>query len=127
MLAGQSALNNLIATLDRNHLQIDGDVRDVMNPYPLEDKFVAFGWEVMAVDGHNIASLLKTFDKAFAIEGKPVAIIADTVKGKGVSFMEDKAGWHGKAPNKEEAEQALTELGFSTAHLDDMEEDKWLA
>lgn len=125
MFAGQYNLDNLIAIIDRNHLQIDGDVRDVMNPYPLEDKFDAFGWEVMAVDGHNIASLLEIFDKAFTIEGKPVAIIADTVKGKGVSFMENQAGWHGKAPNREQAEQALAELGFSSAYLDDREENKW--
>ena len=91
-------------------MQIDGKVSDVMSVYPLKEKFEAFGFEVYEVDGHNIDELIMTFQKASTIKGKPTAIIAKTIKGKGVSFMENQAGWHGKAPNEDEYKLAIEEL-----------------
>jgi transketolase len=109
--AGAQNLGNLIAIVDSNGLQIDGAVEDVCSSGTLQDKFAAFGWEVYNVDGHNIDQLIELFN---SFENNPIgvprAIIAKTTKGKGVSFMENQAGWHGKAPNDEETKQALAEL-----------------
>lgn len=109
--AAKHGLDNLIAIVDWNNLQIDGVVDTVKKVAPVDEKFRAFGWEVFSCDGHDMQDILDTFDKALAVKGKPVCIVAKTVKGKGVSFMEDKAGWHGKAPDDEQLEQALGELG----------------
>ncbi|MBR6700151.1 MAG: transketolase [Firmicutes bacterium] len=111
MSAAHYKLDNIVAILDNNGLQIDGRNDDVMKVAPIYEKFESFGWEVMETDGHDIEEIAEKLDAADEIEGKPVMIIARTVKGKGVSFMEDEAGWHGKAPNAEETEKALAELG----------------
>ncbi|MEW6680916.1 MAG: transketolase [bacterium] len=103
-------LDNLICFLDYNKLQIDGRISDVMNIEPIMDKWKAFGWEVMEIDGHNIKEIISCVDKAKKIKDKPKMIIAHTIKGKGVSFMEGRAEWHGVAPTKEEAEKAIKEL-----------------
>ncbi len=102
--------DNLTAIIDKNGLEIDGPTKDVMNIDPLKDKLVAFGWHVIGCDGHDFTQIIQAFNEAKATKGKPTAIIANTVKGKGVSFMENNPDWHGKAPNKEEAEKALKEL-----------------
>lgn len=111
LTAAKYGLSNLIAVVDWNNLQIDGVVDVVKKVAPIDAKFEAFGWEVFNVDGHDMQALLDTFDKALKTEGKPVCIVAKTVKGKGVSFMENQAGWHGKAPSDEQLEAALNELG----------------
>jgi transketolase len=113
MEAGHFHLDNIIAVIDVNRLQIDGWVKDVMEVQPLDEKYAAFGWEVLHVDGHDMKQLVEAFEKARAVVGKPVVILADTVKGKGVSFMENVAGWHGKTPNREELDAALKELGLT--------------
>ncbi|MBM3315983.1 transketolase, partial [candidate division WOR-3 bacterium] len=110
MEAGAWKLDNLCCVLDRNRLQIDGWVKDVMNVEPIGDKYRAFGWNVIEIDGHNMQQVLHAFDKAAKFKGQPTVVLANTVKGKGVSFMENVAGWHGKAPNKEQLVQALKEL-----------------
>ena len=110
MFAAHYKLHNLVAFVDHNHLQIDGHTCDVMNPEPLADKWRAFGWHVMEINGHDLAEIRASLVKARSIKQQPVMIIAETIKGKGVSFMEDQAGWHGKAPNAEETAQALAEL-----------------
>jgi transketolase len=110
MEAGHYHLDNVIAVIDRNRMQIDGWVKDVMDIEPLEAKYRSFGWEVIEVDGHNMQRVVEAFEKARAVVGKPVLILADTVKGQGVSFMENQLGWHGKAPNREELDAALKEL-----------------
>jgi len=110
MSAAHFKLDNLCAIVDRNRLQIDGWTKDVMNIEPIADKYRSFGWHVIEIDGHDIAQIINAFDEARTIKGKPTVIIADTVKGKGVSFMEDQAGWHGVAPKKEQFEQAIKEL-----------------
>jgi transketolase len=113
MEAGHFHLDNIIAVIDVNRLQIDGWVKDVMEVQPLDEKYAAFGWEVLHVDGHDMNQLVEAFDKAKKVVGKPVVILADTIKGKGVSFMENVAGWHGKPPNREELTAALKELGLT--------------
>lgn len=111
MFAAHQGLDNLVAIVDNNGLQIDGDISDVCDPGDIGAKFDSFGWEVMHVDGHDIAALVEVLNKAKAARaGKPVMVLAKTVKGKGVSFMEDQAGWHGKAPDSEQVKQALSEL-----------------
>ncbi len=106
-------LDNLVGIVDVNKLQIDGKVSDVMNVEPLEDKYKAFGWNVININGHDMKQVVTALEEAKANRnGKPTAILADTVKGKGISFMENVAGWHGKAPNKEELVKALSELGL---------------
>jgi len=110
MAAAHYKLDNLLAVLDMNGLQIDGDVTKVMNPFPLDEKFKAFGWNVLYADGHNYDDLQNAYAQARSVKGKPTLIIAKTVKGKGVSFMENQAGWHGIAPTPEQAEAALKEL-----------------
>ncbi|WP_077369804.1 transketolase [Anaerosalibacter sp. Marseille-P3206] len=110
MFAAHYKLDNLTVFLDHNGLQIDGRNEDVMNIEPIDEKFKAFGWNVISIDGHNFEEIISAIEEAKNTSGKPTMIIAKTVKGKGVSFMEDQAGWHGKAPSKEEAEKALSEL-----------------
>ena len=110
MSAAHYKLDNLCIIVDNNGLQIDGNVKDVLSPYPIVEKLEAFGMKVIAVDGHNFEELEKAFEEAKATTGKPTAIVMTTVKGKGVSFMENDAGWHGKAPNDAEYAQAMSEL-----------------
>lgn len=110
MTADHYKLDNLICIVDKNNLQIDGKVKEVMNIDPLTDKFKAFNWHTIDCDGHSIEELSKAYDEAKNFKGKPICIIAHTVKGKGVSFMENVAGWHGKVPTKDECEMALKEL-----------------
>lgn len=110
MFAAAKKLDNLVAVIDNNNLQIDGTIEEVNSPYPIDEKFEAFGWNVVCIDGHNFDEIDDAFSKADACKGKPTAIIAKTVKGKGVSFMENQCGWHGKAPNAEQYEQAMAEL-----------------
>src|SRR5262252_7779628 len=107
-------LDNLVGVIDRNRLQIDGWVKDVMNVEPLEDRYRAFGWEVIEVDGHDVMQVVDALEKAKSepVEGKPTVVICNTVKGKGVSFMENQAGWHGKAPSYNEMVKGLDELGL---------------
>jgi transketolase len=113
MEAGNFHLDNLIGIIDCNRLQIDGWVKDVMDVEPLCAKYGSFGWDVMRIDGHDMNQVVDALQQAKASEGKPIVILANTVKGKGVSFMEDQAGWHGKAPSYEELTKALKELGLS--------------
>ena len=118
MAAAHYKLDNFCIIVDNTGLQIDGNIADVMSPYPIVDKLVAFGFEVKAVDGHNFDELEAAFAQARETKGKPSAIVIKTVKGKGVSFMENNAGWHGKAPNDAEYEQAMTELKAQLAELE---------
>jgi len=111
MAAAHHKLDNLMAIVDNNGLQIDGWNRDVMSLDPFGEKWQAFGWNVIELDGHDITRLLDAFDRAKSIKGKPTVVIAHTVKGKGVSFMENNVDFHGKAPNAEQVELALKELG----------------
>ena len=111
MSASHYGLDNLLAFVDMNGLQIDGKVSEVMNPFPLDEKFKAFGWNVIVLeDGNDLEAVIKACEEAKTVKGKPSVVIAKTVKGKGVSFMENQSGWHGVAPNKEQCEQALCEL-----------------
>ncbi len=111
MSAAHYKLADLTAIVDWNGLQIDGRNDDVMTVAPIKEKFEAFGWHAISIDGHDFGQIFDALDAARAETEKPTAIIAKTVKGKGVSYMEDQAGWHGKAPNEEEARQAVQELG----------------
>ena len=111
MQAAHRKLDNLVAIVDLNGLQIDGKVSDVKCVCPVDEKFRSFGWNVISVDGHNFEELTTAFKEAKSSKGVPTAIIAHTHKGKGVSFMEDNAGWHGKAPSDEELAAAIAELG----------------
>ncbi len=110
LLAGKEKLNNLVAIIDRNNIQIDGYTEDIMPLEPFVNKYITFGWHVIEIDGHDIAQIAAAFEEAKAIFGKPVCIMAHTIPGKGVREFERKYEWHGKAPNKEEAEMALREL-----------------
>ena len=110
MFAAHYKLDNLCMIIDNNGLQIDGKVSDVMNTMPYDTKLKAFGWHVIEIDGHNYDEILNAFKEARETKGQPTAIIAKTIKGKGVSFMENQAGWHGKAPNEEQYLQAKSEL-----------------
>ena len=110
MFAAHYKLDNLCAIFDWNGLQIDGPVAEVMNPTPHDSKLEAFGFHVIAIDGHDFEQIEAAFAEARTVKGKPVAIIAKTVKGKGVSFMEDQVGWHGSAPNDEQYEAAVAEI-----------------
>ena len=111
MSASHYKLDNLCVIVDNNNLQIDGSIEEVMSSYPIDEKFKSFGFYVINVDGHNIEELINAFNEAKTVKGKPTAIIAKTIKGKGVSFMENQVGWHGKAPNEEQYEIAIKELG----------------
>lgn len=119
MCAAHYRLDNLVAFVDHNGLQIDGKIADVMNPDPVADKFTAFGWHVLTVDGHDLAAIADALEAARAVKGRPVMIVAETVKGKGVSFMENNAGWHGVAPNAEETARALAEIDAYLAGLEE--------
>ena len=110
MFAAHYNLDNLTVFLDHNHLQIDGNIADVMDPDPLDEKYAAFGWNVIKIDGHDHEQIKAALVQARQTTGCPTIIIGETVKGKGVSFMENQAGWHGKAPNAEQSAQALVEL-----------------
>ena len=110
MFANHRKLDNFVAIVDNNGLQIDGAVDDVCSPYPIDEKFKAFGFHVIGVDGHDFDALKAAFDEAKQTKGQPTAIIAKTVKGKGVSFMENQCSWHGTAPNDEQYAQAMEEL-----------------
>ncbi len=110
MFAGKNSLNNLTAIIDRNNIQIDGFTEDIMPLEPLADKFKAFNWSVIEIDGHNFAEIVGALEKAKAIFENPTVIIAHTIPGKGVDFMKNKYEWHGKPPNKEEGEKALAQL-----------------
>ena len=120
MFAHHYKLDNLCVIIDNNGLQIDGRVGDVMSPYPIPEKLRAFGFEVVEIDGHDFEQMESAFAKAKATKGVPFAIVMKTVKGKGVSFMEDQAGWHGKAPNDEQCEQAMSELRAQLAEVEAM-------
>ena len=117
MFAAHYKLDNLCAFIDWNGLQIDGAVKDVMNPTPLDEKFKAFGWHVIMIDAHDIAAIDAAVKEAKATKGQPTAIIAKSVKGKGVSYMENAVNWHGAAPKQEQYEQAIKELDAKIAEL----------
>ena len=118
MAASHYKLDNLCVIVDNNGLQIDGDIAKVMSPYPIVDKLEAFGFHVEAVDGHDFEALEAAFQKAKEVKGAPTAIVMSTTKGKGVSFMENNAGWHGKAPNDEEYAKAMDELKALMAEVE---------
>ena len=110
MTANKYHLDNLCVIVDNNSLQIDGKVEEVMSPYPIDKKFESFGFNVIQIDGHNFDEIEEAIENSKKCKGKPTVIIAKTIKGKGVSYMEDKAEWHGKAPNEEQYKQAMQEL-----------------
>ena len=118
MSAAKFHLDNLCAIVDVNGLQIDGATADVMPSEPLDKKWEAFGWHVISCDGHDYQAIEAAFDQARAVKGQPTVLLARTVKGRGVSFMENNAGWHGKAPNAEQYEQAKAELSAQIAELE---------
>lgn len=118
MFASHNKLDNLTIVVDNNGLQIDGNIADVCSPYPIDEKFKAFGFHVICIDGNNFDEIEKAFEEAKTVTGMPTAIIAKTIKGKGVSFMENQAGWHGKAPNAEEYEIAMKELNAVISELE---------
>jgi len=120
MFAHHYGLDNLCVIVDNNDLQIDGRIGDVVDPYPIPDKFKAFGLHVEEIDGHDFEQIEKAFECARQVKGVPTAIIMKTLKGKGVSYMEDQAGWHGKAPNDEEYAKAMDELGKQLEELEAM-------
>lgn len=110
LFAGKYKINNLVAVMDRNNIQIDGFTENIMPLEPLRDKYEAFGWHVIEIDGHNISQIVDAFEQSKTIFEKPTMILAHTIPGKGVDFMENKFEWHGKSPNKEEGEKALEQL-----------------
>ena len=118
MFAAHYGLDNLVAVVDNNGLQIDGPVTEVCSPEPITDKFEAFGWHVITMDAHDFDDIERAFDEAEKISGKPVAIIQKSIKGKGVSFMENQVSWHGKAPVQEEYDQAMAELNKQLQELE---------
>ncbi len=118
MFAAHNKLDNLIAIVDNNNLQIDGSIDEVCSPYPITDKFEAFGWYVITMDAHDFDDIERAFSEAEKINGKPVVIIQKSIKGKGVSFMENQCSWHGTAPNKEQYEQAMQELNAALNELE---------
>ena len=120
MFASHYKLDNLCVIIDNNNLQIDGDIRKVMNPHPIDEKLAAFGFDVQCIDGHDFDQIEQAMEHAKTVTGKPSAIIMTTVKGKGVSFMENEAGWHGVAPNDAQYEQAMAELNKKLNELEGM-------
>lgn len=118
MAASHYKLNNLCAIIDNNGLQIDGNIADVMNPYPIVDKLEAFGFYVQEIDGHDFDAIENAFNNARNVQSQPSAIVIKSIKGKGISFMENKASWHGKAPNDDEYAQAMRELRAQLAELE---------
>ena len=117
MFAGFRKLDNLVVILDNNGLQIDGEIKKVCSPYPLDEKFLSFNFHVIHADAHDFESLKAAFDEAKETKGMPTAIITKSVKGKGVSFMENEAGWHGKGPNDEEYKAAMEDLERTETEL----------
>ncbi|MBR6595205.1 MAG: transketolase [Oscillospiraceae bacterium] len=120
MFASHYKLDNLVVIIDNNGLQIDGDITKVMNPYPYKEKLEGFGFHVEAIDGHDFAQIEAALNTARTVKGQPTAIVMSTVKGKGVSFMENNAGWHGVAPNDAQYAQAMAELNAKMAELEGM-------
>ena len=118
MFASAKGLDNLVAVVDNNGLQIDGTVAEVNSPYPIAEKFKAFGWNVIEISAHSFDEIDAAFSAAAEFKGKPSVIVANSVKGKGVSFMEDQVSWHGTAPNAEQYEQAMSELAAALAELE---------
>ena len=118
MAAGHYHLDNLVAIIDNNNIQIDGTIEEIMSPYPIDKKFEAFNFHVITVDGHDVAAIAQALDEAAATKGKPTAIIAKTVKGKGVSFMENTNEWHGNTPDAEQFAKAAAELDAAIAGLE---------
>ena len=118
MFAGAKQLDNLVVIVDNNNLQIDGTLEQVNSPYPIDEKFAAFGFEVINIDGHDFEQMEEAFNRAKEVKGKPTAIIMKTTKGKGVSFMEDVCDWHGKAPNADQYITAIGELRLRLAELE---------
>lgn len=118
MYASAKGLDNLVAVVDNNGLQIDGKIADVNSPYPIAEKFKSFGWNVIEISAHSFDEIDAAFSAAAEFKGKPSVIVASSVKGKGVSFMEDQVGWHGTAPNAEQYEQAMSELNAALAELE---------
>jgi len=110
MAASHYKADNLCAIIDQNGLQIDGFIHEIMSSYPIPDKWRGFGWHVIEINGHDYKAISSAYDEAEKIKGRPTVIVAKTIKGKGVSFMENQVDWHGKAPSKDEAERALAEL-----------------
>jgi transketolase len=117
MFAAAKKLDNLVAMVDNNNLQIDGTVAEVNSPYPIDEKFAAFGWHVININGHDFDQIADALAEARTVKGKPTAIIMKTIKGKGVSFMEDQVSWHGSAPNEAQYNQAMEELSAALAQL----------
>lgn len=118
MFAAHYKLDNLCAIVDNNNLQIDGTVEEVMSPYPITDKFAAFGWNVVTIDAHDFDQIEAAMNAAKAVKGKPTVLVQKSVKGKGVSFMENQVSWHGAAPNAEQYETAMAELNAALAELE---------
>lgn len=118
MYASAKGLDNLVAVVDNNGLQIDGKIAEVNSPYPIAEKFKSFGWNVLEISAHSFDEIDAAFNAAAKFKGKPSVIVASSVKGKGVSFMEDQVGWHGTAPNAEQYEQAMSELNAALAELE---------
>lgn len=118
MFASAKKLDNLCVVVDNNNLQIDGTVEEVNSPYPIDEKFASFGFNVINIDGNDLEKVADAFEQAKAVKGKPTAIIATTVKGKGVSFMENQVSWHGSAPNAEQYAVAMAELDKAQAELE---------
>lgn len=110
MMAGHMHLDNLVAVVDNNGLQIDGDIKEVCSPYPIDKKFEAFNWHTITIQAHDFDEIRRAFKEARETKGQPTVIIAKSIKGKGVSFMENQASWHGVAPNDEQYEKAMAEL-----------------
>ena len=118
MFAAHYKLDNLVAVVDNNGLQIDGKISDVCSPYPIDEKFKAFGWHVVTMDAHDFDSIEKAFNEAETVVNQPTVIIQTSVKGKGVSYMENQVSWHGSAPNTEQYEQAMSELKAQLKELE---------
>lgn len=118
MYASAKGLDNLVAVVDNNGLQIDGKIAEVNSPYPIAEKFKSFGWNVLEISAHSFDEIDAAFNAAAEFKGKPSVIVASSVKGKGVSFMEDQVGWHGTAPNAEQYKQAMSELNAALAELE---------
>ena len=118
MFATAKGLDNLVAVVDNNNLQIDGTVEEVNSPYPIPEKFAAFGWHVIEIDAHDFDQIEAAFAEARAVEGKPTVIVQKSIKGKGVSFMENQCSWHGSAPNAEQYEIAMAELNATLKELE---------
>ncbi len=118
MFAGNNKLDNLVAVVDFNKLQIDGSLDEVNSPCPIDEKFLAFGWNVITIDGHNFDEIESAFKAARECKGKPTCIVANTIKGKGVSFMENECDWHGSAPKLDQYNQAMEELNKTLAELE---------